>query len=413
MKKIFKKKKLIITFILLFIVVIVFIGVKKKNSKETFTSVNLIELSNKSIEKIISVKSTLDGIEKAEVVSPLNYEIVDIKVKEGDIVSKDQVLAILDSEELKKDIIEAENQIELMKLEQQEKLRTMQIEYDKSILQIEELEKDYNQNKELLENEIITEESFEKIKNSLLEAKKAIESYNVVNGKIVLPSAEEKRMEIQKYELDQKKENLEKVYIKSPIDGTVTRVNVNLGRYAKDTEDEKAMFVVENLDKLQMKVYISEFDINKIKPEQDVDIYSDVLSEDSAKGIVARISPTAEQKEANSMERVIPVLINVTEKPANLIAGVLATAKIKVAKAENVFAIPSGALVQDENSSYKIYILNDDNSLKSISVEIGLETDLETEIKGTELTEGMKVVVNPDITFTEGMIVTPNENEME
>lgn len=413
MKKIFKKKKFIITFILLFIVVLVFIGMKKKNSKETFASVNLINLTNKSIEQIISVKSTLDGIEKAEVVSPLNYEIIDIKVKEGDIVSKDQVLAILDSEELKKDIIEAENQIELMDLEQQEKLRTMQIEYDKSILEIEELEKDYNKNKELFESEIITKEAFEKIENSLVEATKAIESYNVVNGKIELPAAEEKRMEIQKYELNQKKENLEKVYIKSPIDGTVTRVNVNLGRYAKDTEDEKAMFVVENLDRLQMKVFISEFDINKIKPNQEVDIYSDVLSEDPAKGIVARISPTAEQKEANSMERVIPVLINVTEKPDNLIAGVLATAKIKVAKAENVFAIPSGALVQDENSSYKIYILNEDNSLKSIPVEIGLETDLETEIKGTELTEGMKVVVNPDITFTEGMIVAPNENEME
>ncbi len=413
MKKIFKKKKFIITFILLFIVVLVFIGMKKKNSKETFASVNLINLTNKSIEQIISVKSTLDGIEKAEVVSPLNYEIIDIKVKEGDIVSKNQVLAILDSEELKKDIIEAENQIELMDLEQQEKLRTMQIEYDKSILEIEELEKDYNKNKELFESEIITKEAFEKIENSLVEAKKAIESYDVVNGKIELPAAEEKRMEIQKYELNQKKENLEKVYIKSPIDGTVTRVNVNLGRYAKDTEDEKAMFVVENLDRLQMKVYISEFDINKIQPNQDVDIYSDVLGEDPAKGIVARISPTAEQKEANSMERVIPVLINVTEKPDNLIAGVLATAKIKVAKAENVFAIPSGALVQDENSSYKIYILNEDNSLKSIPVEIGLETDLETEIKGTELTEGMKVVVNPDITFTEGMIVAPNENEME
>lgn len=413
MKKIFKNKKRIITFILLFIVVIVFIGTKKKNSKETFASVNLINLTNKSIEQIISVKSTLDGIEKAEVVSPLNYEIVDIKVKEGDIVSKDQVLAILDSEELKKDIIETENQIELMKLEQQEKLRSSQLEYDKSILQIEELEKDYIKNKELLENEIITKEAFEKIENSLVEAKKAIESYNVVNGKIELPAAEEKRMEIQKYELNQKKENLEKVYIKSPIDGTVTRVNVNLGRYAKDTEDKKAMFVVENLDKLQMKVSISEFDINKIKPNQEVDIYSDVLGEDPAKGIVERISPTAEQKEANSMERVIPVLINVTEKPDNLIAGVLATAKIKVAKAENIFAIPSGALVQDENSSYKIYILNEDNSLKSIPVEIGLETDLETEIKSTELTEGMKIIVNPDITFTEGMIVTPNENEME
>jgi len=409
MKKLFTRKKTIIALIILIVGVSV-IFAKSRNKVEPTFAANVTTLESKTIEQIISVKAPLEGIEKADVVSPLNYEIIDIKVKEGDIVSKDQILAVLDSEELKKEIANGENQIQLTALEQEDKVRTMQIEYDTAIMKLKELENSYNQNKELYDNEIITEEAFIKIENSLTEAKKNIESFNVSDGKIVLTSAEQKRIEIQKQELSQKKEDLDKVYIKSPIDGTVTRVNVNLGRYAKDTEDEKAMFVVENLDKLQMKVSISEFDINKIKPEQEVDIYSDVLSADSAKGTVARISPTAEQKEANAMERVIPVLIDVTEKPDNLIAGVLATAKIKVAKAENIFAIPSGALVQDENALYKIYILNDDNSLKSIPVEIGLETDLETEIKSTELTKGMKVVVNPDITFIDGMIVTPNEN---
>jgi len=412
MKNFLKHKKIII-FLIILIIVAAAILILNKNKKEPAITANVMSLTSKTLEQIISVKSPLEGIEKAEVVSPLNYEIIDIKVKEGDIVLKDEVLAVLDSEELQKEISSAKNQIALTKLEQQDKLKTTQIEYDKAVLGLNELERSYTQNKELFENEIITEETFRKIENSLTEAKKSIEGYNAVDGKIILTPSEIKDIEIKEQELSQKKEYLEKVYIKSPIAGTVTRVNVNLGRYAKDTEDEKAMFIIENLEKLQMKVSISEFDINKIRPEQEVDIYSDVLSTDSAKGKVARISPTAEQKEANAMERVIPVLIDVTEKPDNLIAGVLATAKIKVAKAENVFAIPSGALVQDENSSYKIYILNDDNSLKSIPVEIGLETDLETEIKSTELTEGMKVVVNPDITFIDGMIVTPNENEVE
>lgn len=412
MKKILKHKKAMI-FLIILIIAITVVLLLNKDKKEPAVTANIISLESKTIEQIISVKSPLEGIEKAEVVSPLNYEIIDIKVKEGDIVTKDQILAVLDSEELQKEVSTAENQIALTNLEQQEKLKATQLEYDKALLALNELEMSYNQNKILFENEIITEEAFRKIENSLVEAKKSIESYNVVDGKIVLTHSEVKGIEIKKQELSQKKEDLEKVYIKSPIAGTVTRVNVNLGRYAKDTEDEKAMFVIENLDKLQMKVSISEFDINKIKAEQEVDIYSDVLSTNSAKGKVARISPTAEQKEANAMERVIPVLINVTEKPDGLIAGVLATAKIKVAKAENVFAIPSGALVQAENSGYKIYIINDDNSLKSIPVEIGLETDLESEIKSTELVEGMKVVVNPDITFIDGMIVTPNNNEVE
>lgn len=230
-----------------------------------------------------------------------------------------------------------------------------------------------------------------------------------MNGKITLSAAEKKRIEIQVQELNLQKENLEKVYIKSPIDGTVTRVNVNIGRYAKDTVNGTAMFVVENLQKLQMKVSISEFDVGKIKLGQEAEIHSDILGNEFTKGIVARISPTAEQKDNNNMERVIPVLIDITEKPQNLIAGVIANAKIKADKAENVFAVPSGAIVQD-GEEYKIYILNEDNTISSIAVEIGLETDLESEISG-ELTEGMKFVINPDETFEDGITVIPNENE--
>ncbi|HAQ41287.1 MAG TPA: hypothetical protein DCM73_10945 [Clostridiales bacterium] len=111
------------------------------------------------------------------------------------------------------------------------------------------------------------------------------------------------------------------------------------------------------------------------------------------------------------MERVIPVVIDITERPESLMAGVIATAKIKVDKAEDVFALPSGAMIADENGNKKIFVLNDDNSLKSITVETGLETDLETEITNSELTDGMKVVINPDLSYADGMIVTPNEVE--
>jgi len=186
-----------------------------------------------------------------------------------------------------------------------------------------------------------------------------------------------------------------------------------LGRYAKDTENEKAMFVVENLENLQMKVFISEYDIGKVMMGQEVEIYSDVMGDEKAKGVVARISPTAEQKDNNTMERVIPVVIDVAEMPDSLMAGVIATAKIKVDSALNVFAVPTGAIVTDENNQIKVFELKEDNSVKSIVVETGLETDLETEIKSSELVEMMKIVVNPDMSFKDGMIVTPNEEQEE
>ncbi len=407
MKKILKKKWFIVLVIIVLALPIIIALNKNKKTNQVFA--NSVSLEKKTIEQIISVKAPLEGIEKADVVSPLNYKIIDIKVKEGDVVKKDQILAVLDSEELKEQITLEENQIELAQLEQQDKINTIQIEYEKALLIVKELEDSYNQNKELLKNDIITQEAFNKAENSLIEAKKNLEGFNSVNGKIVLTPAESKRLEIQKQELEKKKEDLEKVFIKSPIDGTVTRVNVNLGRYAKDTENEKAMFVVENLNKLQMKVSISEYDIGKINIGQEVEIYSDVMRNEIAKGAVARISPTAEQKDNNAMERVIPVVIDIVEKPNNLIAGVIASAKIKVDKAEGVFVVPTGALIQDDNKQFKIFELKDDNTLKSIIVEAGLETDLEIVISSADLTEGMNIVINPDKSFTEGMIVTPNK----
>jgi len=398
MKNIFKKKRLIIIVIILIAAAAIFTALNK-NKGPVETAVNTVALEKKSIEQIISVKAPLEGIEKADVVSPLNYEIIDIRVKEGDLVKKDQILAVLDSEELEKQISSEESQIQLAQLEQQESLKQQQVEYDKALLIVAELEKSFNQSKELLENG----------ESTLKEARKSLETFNAVDGKVVLSSAKAKSIEIQKQELEKKKEDLSKVFIKSPIDGTITRVNVNLGRYAKDTSSEKAMFTVENLDKLQMKVFISEFDIGKISVGQEVEITSDVMGKDKTAGIVSRISPTAEQKDNNTMERVIPVVIDIIEKPANLIAGVSATAKIKVARAENIFAVSPGMLITDEENRNKILTLTGDNTVKSVIVETGLETDLEIEIRSSELADGMKVIANPDMSFTDGMTVKPND----
>ena len=145
MKNIFKKKKFVVILIVI-IAIIVGIFYINSNKEAVETSANVVVLESKDIEQIISVKSPLEGIEKAEVVSPLNYEIIDIRVKEGDIVQKDQILAVLDNEELEKQIASEENQVELSRLQLDEKLKSLQIEYDKALLNITELEKNYEQN---------------------------------------------------------------------------------------------------------------------------------------------------------------------------------------------------------------------------------------------------------------------------
>ena len=39
--------------------------------------------------------------------------------------------------------------------------------------------------------------------------------------------------------------------IKSPIDGTVVRVNTKVGRFADKTENDEPIFIIENLEVLE------------------------------------------------------------------------------------------------------------------------------------------------------------------
>ena len=90
MKKFFTRKKVIVLIVILAVGGIIFSFINK-GAEAPAAMANVAQLERKTLEHIISVKSPLEGIEKAEVVSPLNYEIIDIKVKEGDLVEKDQV----------------------------------------------------------------------------------------------------------------------------------------------------------------------------------------------------------------------------------------------------------------------------------------------------------------------------------
>ena len=67
------------------------------------------------------------------------------------------------------------------------------------------------------------------------------------------------------FELEQKKKDLENAEVKSPITGTVVRVNSKVGQFADKPEDEKPMFIVENLDNLEMEIAVSEYSISKVR----------------------------------------------------------------------------------------------------------------------------------------------------
>lgn len=348
-----KKKRIIIAAAIVFVLALIIVIPRALGGGTPPLTVTTGSVEKMDIEEAVSIKGTIEGSQKADVATSYNYKIMSILVDEGDIVQKDQVLAVLDSKDLQDD-------------------------YQKAITALNQSKFNYESAKNLYNEGAISKEEYLKAESMYTTDKLTVDSLNIAD----------------------------KVNIKSPISGTVTRVNVNIGRYANDTENAEPMFVVEDLQNLKMDVRISEYDINKIKVGQKVTITAEVLGDDSVEGVVSRISPTGELKDPTSKEMVIPVQIDVNKGNSNLIAGVTAKAKIEIQKANAVLSVPIDSILEDPESGKSFVMLLNGKVLKKVPVELGIEGDFNMEITSGSLKEGDQVVLNPTFDMTDGMEVT-------
>lgn len=348
-----KRKKTILILSIIILLAVVSVLLIRTFSEEPLLSVSTGTIEKMDIEDSVALKGTIEGSESADVASALNYEIISILVKEGDRVRKGQILAKLDGE-------------------------TLQNDYNKALQTLEESKFKYDASKLLFEEGAISKEEFLRAETAYENDQITLNSFNIAD----------------------------KTQIKSPIDGTVTRVNVNLGRYANDTENNAPMFVIEDLNNLKMNVRVSEYDISKVKLGQKVKITAEVLGKESVEGTVSNISPTGEVKDNTSKEMVVPVQIDIDKGNANLIAGVSAKAEILIQRKSDVLTVPIDSILENPDTGELSVFRLKGNVLKEIPVTLGIEGDFHVEILTGDLSAKDQVVLNPNFDLKDGMEVT-------
>ena len=376
----------------------------------TLSQVPSMALAKGDVVSSLSLTGPVSGTDSADVVSNLHSEVLEIRVKEGDTVEKGQVLAVIDRTDAQKEVDIAQNAYDLAVSEYNESLRDTKIGYEKAKQDYSTASLNYERNKTLFEAGAISSAEFEAVGNALSDARRAVEGYRMENGQAVPDESYELKVKAAQFELDQKKRDLEDTEVKSPISGTVVRVNSKVGQFADKPEDEKPMFIIENLAQLEMELQISEYSVGDVSVGLPVDITADILNGKTVTGTITSISPTGEEKTGSaSTERVVPAIVSIDKADSGLIAGITARASIVTERAEDVFKVPSSAVRTGEDGSRQIAVLKEGTGIVHfVSVDTGVESDLETEIIpiGEELTEGMTLLLTPD-GLTEGMEVEP------
>lgn len=404
-----KKKKLIMGGCAL---LLAFVGGRSVlgGNKQVAPVVMTIPLAKGDVTEVLSLSGPVAGTESADVVSNLHAEVLQIMVREGDRVQKGQTLAVIDSSDARKAVDIAQNSYDLAVSEYNENIRDTQHKYEKAVQDYNTAKLNYDRNKVLFDAGDISSADLEAASNALKDAAREKDSFTVEKGRAHPDKSYELKVKSAQFELDQKKTDLENAEVKSPITGTVVRVNSKVGQFADKPEDEKPMFIVENLDNLEMEIAVSEYSISKVKVGQKAQIDADILNGASQEGEVISISPTGEEKGGGSSERVVPATIRIDGgSSSGLIAGITAKASLITGEAKGVFTVPQTALMTGEDGGTNVAAVDaSTNTIHMIPVTTGVESDLDVEINAVEegaLTEGMKIVISP-AGLTEGMAVT-------
>ena len=242
-------------------------------------------------------------------------------------------------------------------------------------------------------------QNLETAKNNYESAKKNLESTkiqvaNEISGlRDNLKTSQAGANNLDNVEIENLSEELEKVMIKAPADGTVTEVPAKEGQVPTGY-----LAKIETIDKLRIESQIKEYDKNSIKVGTEVEITSDSIMGEVYKGKVISIDPAPMpvSEDNKSGEVLYKTVIEIDEGQEEKFApGMTLRVKYIISQEENTFKVPSDAIFERDNKSYVLALKDlgkDKYQIEKVEVTKGLENDAETAVKSKDLKEGDKVL---------------------
>ncbi len=188
-------------------------------------------------------------------------------------------------------------------------------------------------------------------------------------------------------QVDSAQVNLNNTVLKAPLDGTITQVDIKIGEQAVALQE---VMILQDVADLHAEADVAEADIASLQPGQSVDYTFDALGPDRHfSGSVLTINPAS---------TVISGVVNYLVKAAlpnipDIKPGMTANMTILVAKKSNVLAVPSSAVINQNNNQY-VRVVDDikKGTYHQVQVQTGLSADGGLVEITSGLSEGQTVV---------------------
>lgn len=264
--------------------VIIVIGFKIANGNkptEVYTEHALV----KDIIEIVSATGKVQPETELKISSDVSGEITEMMVKEGDQVKKGTLLC-----RIRPDLyVSAFERVNASVNTTKANLQSAQAQLEQARAALANNESVFNRNKKLLSQNAISQQDFEAVKAQYEGAKAnvlALEA-GVNAGQFNIQSSEAA--------LKEANTNLEKTYIYSPVDATVSKLSVEKGERVVGVSGMAGTEILRlaNLNEMEVSVEVNENDIIKVHKNDTALIEVDAYMDKKFKGIVTEIANSA------------------------------------------------------------------------------------------------------------------------
>lgn len=315
----------------------------------------------------ITDQGTVEAVNSISVSAPtISYRYGALKIakiaEDGEEVEKGDTILIFDPSEIKRSIIQAEQQLEIARAEY-EKLKSTQqseiedLEADLELAGISQEISKINFETSVYEPEATKKEIKLKLESATIalnRAKEQIENKKIIHREDLI----QKSLIIKQLTstLADANSSMNSLFVVSPAKGIIIKeLNwITNQKWAVGDQPYSGSKIIElpDLSAMRAEVKINEVDISKIVPGQRVEIRPDAYSDSVYAAKVESVANLAQNKDYKSKIKIFPVQISISGQSKKLLPGLTVSCKIIVSEIPGVLYIPLESLFKDQLTEY-------------------------------------------------------------
>ena len=296
-----------------------------------FPRVSVVDLKTETFNHFFEIQGAIEAVKNVMVVPEAGGLIKTLPVKEGQYISKGQIIASFDAKVIASNIKELEEQLELAKYM-------------------------FEKQQSLMDQGVGTEINFKQAEGQYKSLQKTLITLKTQKGKFVL---------------------------KAPFSGYVEQVFPVVGQMAGPSTP---IIQLIDLNNMNITASISESYLKKLNENSLVNVFFPALDVALQDLSIKRIG-----KFVNPINRTVTMEVSIPKAGQNMVPNLMAVMNVRDYQNKEAIVVPSSVILKDSHQDSYVYVLKTDGKVKQTKIELGQSYKGKTEVL-SGLNNGDKVI---------------------